>query len=317
MAWGSISAGFFWFRVALLVVLGCGFMASCGSARPMRHADTSATRAYLNARSELVQATASALPVIRQSGEAFVTHAVRECPAAMMAPHNAGFGVMSVETSRVLAAVMRKTNRAAIRQFGYAVASLRWGDPRLTLLVHDMAIREDVAMNVGVPDLCRDLKQWSRSGYQTIPESTSRYNRRTAALGTMEARSKQAAADWWPEHRSANERGICRHFPRGQHRQRSLIVCSGGLSEPVAAARERHVILESKSVSEAIWKLLSQYENSSMQSLSHGVERREAKLQAELKQMYYLFVSHLSRRLGVEMTLLPTELGLLGLPGAI
>lgn len=317
MTRGLIPACRFWLCVVLLVVVSCGSMASCGDARPIRRDDAVATRTYVNARSELVQATASALPAIRRGGGVFVAHVVGECPAAMMAPHNAGFGVMSVEMTRAPAAVMRQANSAAIRKFDHKVASLGWSDPRLTLLVHDMAIREEAALDVATPDLCGDLKLWSRSSYKTVPASTSRYNRRTAALGTMEARSKEAAANWWRDHLPASERGICRHFTRGRHQSGYFTVCSGELSEPIAVARERRVIVESESIGDAIWKLLAPYENNSVQSMSHDVEGRETKLQGDLKQAYYLFVTHLSRSLDGEKILLPNELGLLGLPGAI
>jgi hypothetical protein len=80
-------------------------------------------------------------------------------------------------------------------------------------------------------------------------------------------------------------------------------------------AREGHVIVESKSTSEAIWKLLPRYENGGMQSQAHGVEESEAHLKADLKQTYYSFLSRLSQSVGVEPILLSTELNLLGLPG--
>ena len=308
-----------WFRAALSAVLACscGVVAACSDAHPIRPTDSFATRTYLNARSELERATTKILPVIRERSETFVSNTVRECPdVATAVPRNASFGVMSVEATRAPAAVMRQTNRAAIREFDHAVADLRWSDPRLTLLVHDLAIREDAAVNVRAPDLCADLKRWSDSEYRTIPASTSRYNSRTADVLGMGTRSIEAAAEWWHDHLPANQRGICRRFPRGGHRRGYIEMCSGGLAEPVAVARERRAIEASRSVGKAIRKLLAHYEDGSTQSLAHHVERRDAELQGALKQTYGSLVSRLSQSVGFEKVLLPTEFELLGLPGA-
>jgi hypothetical protein len=291
---------------------------ACGDARVIQPADAVATRAYVNARSRLIQATKNGLPVIGQSGEVFVMHSIRECPdIAATIPHSAGFDVMNVEATRAPAAVMRQTNRVAISKFDHTVAKLRWSDPQLTSLVHHMASAGELAGTVGVPDLCGDLSQWSRSRYQTVPLSTTRYNRRTAALGRLEARSKETAADWWLEHLAANQRGICGQFSRARHQAGYFTVCSGGLSEPDALAHKRRLIMESKSVGDAIWKLLEPYEDSGMHSLSHAVELSEANVQTELNHTYYGLVAQLSRSLRVSTILLPTELGLLGLPGVI
>jgi hypothetical protein len=315
---GLIPVIFVVLRVMLLVVVSCGFMASCGDARPIRPIDAVATRAYLNARSELDRATVAALPGIRRSGEAFVTTIARECPAAAkMARHNAGFDIMSVEATRILAAVMRRVNRAAIRQFDHAVASLRWSDPQLTLLVHGMTIREDAAVNVGVPDLCGELKRWSRSGYRTVAASTERYNSHIAAIVGMEGWIVRAAADWWLEPLPVNERGRCRRFPNGRHRRGYFTVCSGGPPEPAVAARERRIIEESGSIGEAVWKLLVLYEDGSTRSLARRVERHDAALQAGLKQTFFSLGSRLLQSVGLETIGLSTELALLGLPGAL
>jgi hypothetical protein len=314
---GMIPCALFWSCVGLLVVLGCGFMASCGDARPIRSADAMATRAYLNARSELDRATAAALPRVSGSGEAFVATIARECPAAAkMARHDAGFDVMSIEATRASAAVMRQANRAAIRQFDHTVAGLRWSDPQLTLLVHGLAIREDAAVNVGVPDLCGELKRWSRSGYRTVPASTERYNSHIAAVVGIEGRIMEAAADWWQKPLPANERRICRHFHHGRHRRESFTVCSGGPPGPTVAAREHRVIEESESIGEAVWKLLALYEDGSTRSLAQRVERHDARLQAGLRQTFFSLGSRLSQSVGFETLLLSTELTLLGLPGA-
>jgi hypothetical protein len=315
MTRGLIPVALFWFRVVLLVVLGCGFMVSCGDARPIPRADALATRAYLNARSELDRATA--LSGVRESGEAFVATTARECPAAAkMASHNAGFGVMSVEANRASAAVMRRANRAAIRQFDHAIASLRWSDPQLTLLVHGMAIREDAAVNVGAPDLCADLKTWSRSGYQRIPASTERYNSHIAAVVGMEGKIMEAAADWWQAPLPANEGEICKRFHHGRQRRGYFTVCSGGPPEPAVAVRERRMIEESGSIGEAIWKLLALYEDGNSRSLAQRVGRHDAELQAGLRQTYFSLASRLSQSVGFETIVLSTELTLLGLPGA-
>ncbi len=317
MTRGLIPSLSFWLCAALLVLLSCGFAASCGDARPIPSADAMATRAYLNARSELDRATTAALPGVRESGEAFVTRTARECPAAAkLAPHNAGFSVMSVEATRAPAAVMRRANGAAIKQFDHTVASLRWSDPQLTLLVRGLAIREDAAVNLDVPDLCGDLKLWSHSGYRRIPSSTERYNSHVAAVVGMQGKIIEAAADWWQQPLPANKR-ICRRFHHGRQRRGSFTVCSGGPPDPAVAARERRMIEESESIGEAIWKLLALYEDGSTRSLAQLVERHDAALQAGLRRTYFSLVSSLSQSVGFGTVGLPTELTLLGLPGAI
>jgi hypothetical protein len=210
----------------------------------------------------------------------------------------------------------RQANRAAVRQFDQAIAGLRWSDPRLTLLVHDLSIREDAAVKVGAPDLCADLQTWAHSGYRRIPASTERYNSRVAAVVTMAGQIIEAAADWWQEHLPTNERGKCRRFPRGRYRRGYVIICSGGLPEPATAACERRVIEESGSIGKAIWNLLAHYEDGSTRSFAQRVERHDAELQASLTQTYFSLVSRLSRSVGFQTVGLPTELGLLGLSGA-
>jgi hypothetical protein len=309
-------------RNLLPAILGCGVVSACGQAQPIRGAevvstpDVVATRQYIDARSEFERTTASILPAMRESSEALVTKSTDGCSGVVqLAPHNGGFDVVSVEATRAPPAVMREANRAAIKEFAKTIATLKWsGDPQLTLLIHNLATEAEAATKVGAPDLCGDLKQWSRSQYRTIPTSTLRFNQRIADVAAG-VRSKEAAANWWQEHLPASKRGVCRRYRRGHH-PGFVRICSGGPAEPAPVARERRVITEAKSIGEAIWKLLARYENGGMQLLVRDVQQREALLQADLKQTYYSSISRLSQSLGVKTVLLPTELGLLGVPGA-
>jgi hypothetical protein len=308
------SSTLLWLCAWLPVVMGCGILGACGDAQPISSADALATRRYVEARSELIRATVSALPIIRLSGKGFLTKIADECPGiALQAPRNSSFDVVSIEATRALAVAMRQANHRTIEKFARTIAALKWTDPRLTILVHSQAVEAEAMTKVGAPDLCGNLREWSRGRYQTIPHRTLRFNESIAALGAVEARGRRVAVGWWREHLPKNERGLCRRYRRGHHHG-FITVCSGGPAEPSAIVREGQLITEAKSTDEAIWKLLVRYESSGTHSLTQDVQQREAPVRVDLEGAYWKGLARLSQMVGVHPILLPEELRLLGLP---
>jgi hypothetical protein len=54
------------------------------------------------------------------------------------------------------------------------VRSLAWSDRKVTSIIHAIVDTEAAWMNEVVPDVCRDIKTWTASGYRKLPARIQR-----------------------------------------------------------------------------------------------------------------------------------------------
>lgn len=169
---------------------------------PATHAQAnnySATNAYLRAREAFIRSSRAELPAGRGTMAAFVAHIHVECagalrgtPVGQVTPPatgtSAGVEDAQVEDARFiveieqgLEAAEREPQTAAVRRFAETVASIQWSDPRITDLVHTLMQIELQRVDSRPLDVCREIREWARSGYQKLPAPTSAAEPRGAA----------------------------------------------------------------------------------------------------------------------------------------
>ncbi len=196
--------------VVAVVVVVCAGCNSQTSPTADRAASYRATTAYLRAREAFLRSSTAELAAGRAPMAALVAQVRTGCPGALRgtsengAPGSARAGSVSAQRAQLAAAefflaleesleaAQQEPLAAAAHQFFATVASIRWGDSRITNLVRTFAQIERERRPGPPPDVCRQINVWARSGYREVPAITRaeprgaigrRWMRDMAALG--------------------------------------------------------------------------------------------------------------------------------------
>ena len=145
----------------------------------MSATDAAVTHAYLKSRlalrgAEVVHASAELNAV-----DALAETVKAECPAVLQdEPESASGGEISIELADATFGAAERVEHAAVERFYKTVRRLRWSNPRLTKLLHDLALEQAEQSGIAAPPLCADLKFWVGSGYTATSSATKRYLQR-------------------------------------------------------------------------------------------------------------------------------------------
>ena len=158
-------------------------------AKPPSVNDIRATKAYLNARYMLEQASDAGLPGASHALSAFAAHMSRVCPNALRgAPggssvHHRGGGrvfrpaareLLVVEIETDLLTTLLRSQSAERDEFIKKVQSLAWSDHKVTKIIHALINTEAAWVKEAIPDTCHDIKTWTASGYRKLAARTQR-----------------------------------------------------------------------------------------------------------------------------------------------
>jgi hypothetical protein len=178
---------------ALLAIAcaGCASASSQGAAKHAGTGDRGATTAYLRARAKLIDSSESELPAGRGPTAAVVAAVRAGCPGVLRGTPANDLTVLArngsvaeqrmqlvaasllMEVEHSLEAAQREPQAAATRRFAETVASIRWSDPRINDLVHTFMQIEMERRDMPPVDICRQIREWSSSGYRKFRASTS------------------------------------------------------------------------------------------------------------------------------------------------
>jgi len=139
-----------------------------------------ATHAYLEARIALQRTSAADGTANLKTYAALAAQIRAECPGVMAGspPHVKGEKLNQASMAmldEVLSATFgaaEHLQHPADERFTRTVRRLHWSNPRLTKLLHSLALEQDEQAAIPAPDLCPDLKFWVASGYTAISPAT-------------------------------------------------------------------------------------------------------------------------------------------------
>ncbi len=141
--------------------------------------DAAATHAYLDARLALRRAEAAHASAELDAVGALGETAKAECPAVLQdEPESASGGEISIELADAIFGAAERVEHATDERYYKIVRRLRWSNPRLTKLLHDLALEQAEQSDVPAPPLCADLMFWVGSGYTATSAATKHYLQR-------------------------------------------------------------------------------------------------------------------------------------------
>ncbi len=155
--------------------------------------DAASTHAYLEARIVLQRAGVASEPAELKAIGALEAQVEVECPGALAGapPHAKGekTNESEVEVSQELLSAGfgagGEVEHPADARFARTVRRLRWSNPKLTRLLHSLAIEQAKQSAIPLPELCADMKFWVASGYTAVSAGTKRYLHRLRVVSSI------------------------------------------------------------------------------------------------------------------------------------
>ncbi len=165
---------------AIIAVLALGAAPAGASAAPR---DLASTHAYVLANYRLARESVARTRV----GQAAIVRANRklaqECPrVGAGSPQNDASQKISYEVVGALWSIAYGTVAGPINAFGRSIAPLRWSDSSLTRRAKEYAKSLHELAVLPLPNLCSDVREWSASGYRTIPAHTVSFDAHTESI---------------------------------------------------------------------------------------------------------------------------------------
>ena len=152
---------------------------AAAAAVPAAASDGSATRAYLTANLKLARTAAGLIPRARTAIDGVAAHIRADCPAAAaQSPQNPQSTQLSNELIGAMVISAYHIDVPGLRRFVAAASGLRWSSGALTATVRAYVAHVRTLAELGVPDVCGDVRAWRASGYRALPAATAAFSPR-------------------------------------------------------------------------------------------------------------------------------------------
>lgn len=167
--------------IYVLLAMGVGAAYAAQTQRSSGHTRTSiddeAARAYLTAARAAFVEIKKNMPLVTIAVNRLVHNTERYCPAvAARAPRNpTRWPVELGITETMLVAATHADARVAAR-LRHRISRLRWTTPHLTHLVQQEILADSVLAHRKLPELCSDLREWARGGFQRVPPTLQQFS---------------------------------------------------------------------------------------------------------------------------------------------
>jgi hypothetical protein len=166
--------------ISVCAAFGVVIMASYGSVRGegirMGGRDASVTQAYLRASDGYVEELARDAASEQMAQTRLAVQIGHACPGALRgAPQNMLLKDFSREILGATAIVSRNMTVAAAERFRRFTIRLRWSDPRVTIMVRELA-RARSEPRRRLPYICRDARAWAATRFHVLPRATRRFD---------------------------------------------------------------------------------------------------------------------------------------------
>jgi hypothetical protein len=165
----------------IIAVLVLGLAPARALAAPSEN--VSSTHTALVAAYTALHSVVATWPGVEAQLRALDQRFAAECPlAGLGSPENEPEGRMAYELTGALWAVGYHADASIAQRFIRAVSPLRWTDSALTRRMRTFiaGLREMIALQV--PNLCGEVRSWSASGFQTVPQSALQYDQHVEAI---------------------------------------------------------------------------------------------------------------------------------------
>lgn len=140
--------------------------------------NAAATDAYVRANYALVSSAHAKIGVAEAILQALLRRVRKECPrAAAGSPQNTDSEQLTFELVGEMRLAATRPNAGAVGSFVRTVAKLRWSNAKLDNAVRSYAAQLRRQSLSAIPDVCAEVRAWTASGFQTLPEGTRRFNR--------------------------------------------------------------------------------------------------------------------------------------------
>lgn len=142
-----------------------------------------ATHALIAAGDVLARASNASIPVAQASVERFTGRLAAECPGAGAGtPEVEASQPMSYEVAAALWSISYGTAARSIERFASVVKPLRWSIASFNRDVHEFAANLRGLATLALPNLCADIREWTSSGFQSVPRDVLDVDQRVEAL---------------------------------------------------------------------------------------------------------------------------------------
>ena len=163
-------------RVVVLVLASLGLATAPQAALARSAGDVAATQALSRAAKTLLNAARPDIPRGLANVKRYADEVAAQCPkVAAESPQNHGAEQLDDEVIGAMTVVGYRTAAGPVGTFYRAVKGLHWSNPKLTRAVKTFATKLDKFVNLAVPNLCGDIKEWVASGYKTLAASTVQF----------------------------------------------------------------------------------------------------------------------------------------------
>ncbi len=160
-----------------------------GSTRPQVRAraasgqDARATHEYIVADHALAKALVGQIGRAQAKVERLDRTLARECPdVGAGAPQTEAAQPMSYEVAVALWSTSYGLSAGPIATFRAKIARLRWSDGAITRAARAFANALYELASLPLPDLCGEVGEWKKGGFQTIPPSVASLTSRVEAI---------------------------------------------------------------------------------------------------------------------------------------
>jgi hypothetical protein len=153
----------------LLLVLALGAPASAlGAPR-----DVAATHAFIEANYTLAKASVARIGVGQAKIERFNDKLAGECPqVGAGSPEDEASQPVAHEVAEALWSLAYGTGVGPVSAFVRQTSRLRWSSPAINRIASAYSRSTRELASLPLPDLCRDVRSWSATGFQVVPAST-------------------------------------------------------------------------------------------------------------------------------------------------
>jgi hypothetical protein len=140
--------------------------------------DVSTTAAYVRANYALVSSAHAKIHRAEAILQSLLAQVRRECPrAAAGSPQNTDSEALTFELVGEMRLAATRPNAGAVANYARVVARLHWSNGKLTAAVRAYAAQLRKQSTLAVPNVCAEVRAWTASGFQTLPDATGRFNR--------------------------------------------------------------------------------------------------------------------------------------------
>jgi hypothetical protein len=161
-------------RSIIIAVLALGVAPAVAGASSARNATS--THAYIVANYAFARASVATIAPAQADIVALDQKLGQECPdVGAGSPQDEASQEPSHEVAGALWSVSYGADAGPIHAFVEAVRRLRWSNPEITRIAQNYTRSLEGLAALAVPELCGNMREWSASGFRTVPAATTAF----------------------------------------------------------------------------------------------------------------------------------------------